>query len=96
MADEFTHEFFELSSLAWNSNKVRRGPMYYYKCTGHFKTGRPCNRVCAGSAEFCKLHAASAYTSAKHRPTLLATTLTNGGSNSRLVDLGLRTFDNVV
>ena len=93
MAGDFTHEFFELSSLAWHSNKVRRGPMYYYKCSGLFKTGRPCNRLCLGSVEFCKLHmATSASTLPKAAP--LAAILTSGASG--LADLRARCSDNLV
>jgi hypothetical protein len=91
MDGEFTHEFFESSSLAWHSNKVRRGPMYYYKCSGRFKTGRPCNRLCLGSVEFCKLHTAS---SAKPKTAPLAAILTSGASG--LADLRARASDNPV
>ena len=90
MAAEFTHEFFELSSSVWNLNKVRRGHMYYYKCTGRFKTGRPCNRVCLGSSEFCKLHTVSSRLSAAPFAKILTSRA------SALVDLDLRTSDNVV
>ena len=90
MASEFTHEFFESSSMAWHVNKVRRGHMYYYKCPGQFKTGRPCNRVCLGSGAFCKLHTVSPCSAAAP----FATTLTTRAR--ALVDLEARTFDNCV
>ena len=49
---------FDVAAAAWHSNKIRRGAMYYYRCTATLKDGRQCSR-CATHAEkiTCKAHA---------------------------------------
>jgi hypothetical protein len=36
---------FDAASAAWHTNKIRRGPRLYYRCTATFRNGTPCSRI---------------------------------------------------
>ena len=42
---EFTAEFFTMSSRVWMENKIRKGASLAYKCDGRLKSGAPCSRA---------------------------------------------------
>lgn len=48
---------FDAASAAWMANKIRKGPMLYYKCQATLKSGGPCKVAAAGTLHFCKRHA---------------------------------------
>jgi hypothetical protein len=52
---EFTSEFFDESSKAWLSNKVRCGLVYAYKCTHIHSNTKQCKKP-AVLHDFCKQH----------------------------------------
>jgi len=59
--DEFTKEFFDLSSEAWMKNKVRKGHSMAYICRAVTQEGTSCKRTAimkdATSDHVCKQHA---------------------------------------
>jgi len=42
---EFTSAFFDTSSEAWRSNKVRVGPMFTYRCEYIHSNGKRCPKA---------------------------------------------------
>jgi len=60
MQNEFDAKFFDQARAAWNANKIRRGPMYYYKCEATQRDGEPCGRrskqVAVAGAHLCGIH----------------------------------------
>jgi hypothetical protein len=43
--EEFTAEFFTMSSKIWLENKVHKGASLAYKCDGRLKNGGSCSRA---------------------------------------------------
>ena len=54
--EEFTQEFFNESSKVWNSNKVRVGHSYKYKCEGICLSGRQCLKTSIQDSPLSSLH----------------------------------------
>ena len=54
--EEFTAEFFDESSKAWNSNKVRNGHQMAYKCMTLCKTGSACKNLALTHVDHCRIH----------------------------------------
>lgn len=50
---------WDAASYAWKENKIRRGEMYYYRCTAIQRNGQQCSKPdlhpIAGS-HLCKMH----------------------------------------
>jgi hypothetical protein len=48
------------ASAAWNENKIRRGEMYYYRCTAIQRNGQQCSKPdlqpIATAEHVCKMH----------------------------------------
>ena len=43
--EEFTAEFFNVSSKVWMENKLQKGESLAYKCEATLKAGTPCKRA---------------------------------------------------
>jgi hypothetical protein len=52
---EFTPEFFNESSKAWQKNKIRCGASYAYKCLYIHSNQKQCKHPSTNS-EYCKRH----------------------------------------
>lgn len=54
---EFSHEWFETSSAAWKTNKIR-GPncTYKYRCQKTVGGGHRCSRAVYKTQEYCWNH----------------------------------------
>ena len=60
MQNEFDAKFFDQARVAWTANKIRRGPMYYYKCEAIQRDGEQCGRrskqVAGAGVHLCGIH----------------------------------------
>ena len=67
MQNEFDAKFFDEARAAWNANKIRRGPLYYYKCEAIQKDGKPCGRRSKQEVgvHLCGIHARAAAATTK-------------------------------
>jgi hypothetical protein len=51
---------WDAASAAWKENKIRRGEMYYYRCTAIQRNGQQCSKPdlqpIAPGSHICKMH----------------------------------------
>lgn len=56
MTNRLPTVILEETNKAWTKNKIRRGEMFYYRCTAHQKNGSPCPNSCLQEPPYCKRH----------------------------------------
>jgi hypothetical protein len=75
---------FDAASVAWHANKIRRGPLLYYRCAASNRsTGKPCGRAADTAAldrdptvsHLCKQHSRQHLSTKSHPPAPSPVTL---------------------
>jgi len=54
--DEFTPQYFDESSKAWMTNKIRVGAGMVYRCSYAVSSTRQCPKACEAGSQFCETH----------------------------------------